>query len=240
MPDKNSVRLLTSQDLPAGVQDVIGTKEIYAIGATDLLKRPCVGLCGSRDASDDALNWAYEFGKETAKRDIVLVSGYARGVDRLAHKGVLEAGGATIAVLPEGIEHFKMIRELRPLIDVGSNFLALSMFKPQDTWQVWRAMERNKLIVGLSSDLFVIEAKERGGTIAAAYEAIRQHKRLWAVAYKEATSGRKGNKLLLAGKAMPVKHIDDFRAALEDAMREPPSEVRQLVMAVMNDTEKGA
>lgn len=224
---------------PDQLRSAFDGQDLHVLGHLDLLRRPCVGLCGSRDASPAALRWARAFGQETARQGFVVVSGYARGVDREAHRGALEAGGGTIAVLPEGIRNFRVARELQHVADLKQNFLAVSMFEPTAGWTVWRAMQRNKLIVGLSSDLFVIEARERGGTIAAAYEAIRQRKRLWAVAYTETTSGRQGNKLLLAGKAMPLNHLEDFRAALEDAMREPPTEVRQLVMAVMNDTEKG-
>ena len=94
-------------------------------------------------------------------------------------------------------------------------------------------MERNKLIVALSEGLFLIEARERGGTIDAAYEAVRQGKRLWAVAYSKQLPGREGNRKLLATSAIPLKHTGDLRKALEDAMEQPPAEVKQLVMSLV-------
>lgn len=229
-----SYEVLLSNDssYPDAVRAVLNSPKLYAIGNVDLLKRPSVGICGSRDASEEALRWSYHFGTEAANQGIIVVSGYARGVDREAHKGVLQAGGSTIAVLPDGIRHFKMVRELRSTADLASNFLALSMFDPDALWSVWRAMERNKLIVALSAGLFVIEARERGGTINAAYESIRQGRRLWAVAYERTTPGREGNKKLLAGRAVPLKHLSDLEAALEEAMAHPPAEVRQLIMVV--------
>lgn len=217
---------------PASVRLLLQDRALYAIGNSALLDGPCVGLCGSRDASASALEWAHEFGRTCANLGVIVVSGYARGVDREAHRGVLEAGGKTIAVLPEGIQHFRLVRELRATADLHVNFLALSMFEPAASWTVWRAMERNKLIVGLSLGLFVIEAKERGGTIQAAYEGMRQGKRLWAVAYETNTPGREGNRKLLATAAIPLKHVSDLAGALEDAMAHPPEEVRQLVMTV--------
>ena len=96
-------------------------------------------------------------------------------------------------------------------------------------------MERNKLIIGLAAGLFVVEARERGGTIQAAYECIDQGKRLWAVAYAEDAPGREGNKKLLATSAIPLKHTGDLRRALEEAMTEPPAQVRQLVLDLVGE-----
>jgi len=226
---------------PRSLRESFSPERLYALGNLDLIYQPCIGLCGSRNATVQALAWARRFGAEAAKQGIVVVSGYARGVDTEAHKGALDAGGSTIAVLPEGIRHFRVRRELKDALNFNTNFLALSMYDPDDRWTVWRAMQRNKLIVGLSSGLFVIEASESGGTINAAYECVRQGKKLWAVSYKDDLPSRGGNRKLLATSALPVAKVEDFRSALEQAMEEPPPDVRQLVlMAVREDnTEPG-
>ena len=206
---------------------------MYATGNMRLLGNRAIGVCGSRDASPSAAELAYNLGREAAKHQIVVVSGYARGVDRQAHRGVLEAGGATIAVLPEGINHFRLTKDLRPFANLEENFLAISAFEPDAGWAAWRAMQRNKLIVGLSAALFVIEARERGGTIHAAYEAMRQRKPLYAFAYAKDLPGREGNRRLLATSAVPVRHMRDLKRALEEAMSQPPPEVKQLVMSLV-------
>ena len=119
---------------------------------------------------------AYRFGREAALKGLVVVSGYARGVDRQAHKGALDIGGNTIAVLSEGLDHFRLVNELKPAIRLEENFLAVSMFEPSAVWKSWRAMERNKLIVALSVGLFVVEARETGGTINAGMRCVEQKK----------------------------------------------------------------
>ena len=227
------VKKIAAVECPDKVKSLLPVSCLYTIGNADLLNKKAISICGSRDASESALKWAYKFGQQAAQHGVAVISGYARGVDRQAHKGALDAGGETIAVLPEGIQHFRLVKELKPLVDLDSNFLAISMFEPDAIWRTWRAMERNKLIVGLSVGLFVIEARERGGTIDAAREAVRQGKRLWAAAYSKETPGRKGNRKLLATSAIPLKHMGDLRRALEDAMKEPPAEVEQLVMNVV-------
>ena len=223
----------TEAAYPESLKGILGARPLYAHGNVKLLTRRAIGICGSRDASATALKWAYQFGREAARHGVVVVSGYARGVDRQAHKGVLEAGGATIAVLPEGINCFRLTRDLRPLAKLEENFLAMSTFEPDAAWATWRAMQRNKLIVGLSTALFVIEARERGGTIDAAYEAMRQGKPLYAFAYAKELPGREGNRKLLATSAIPVRHMRDLKRALEEAMSQPPLEVKQLVMSLV-------
>ncbi|MXW30267.1 MAG: hypothetical protein F4X54_00935 [Chloroflexi bacterium] len=154
----------TDDDYPERVRSVMKSPPIlYGIGNGDLLGRDAFGICGSRDASEEALKWAFDFGYKTASEGKVLVSGYAKGVDRQAHAGALSAGGGTVAVLPEGIRWFRVVKQLQELAD-EENFLALSMFAPEERWQTWRAMERNGLIVALSEELWAVEPGERGGT----------------------------------------------------------------------------
>lgn len=221
---------------PVEIRELLSSKTIHAVGSTGLLGRSAIGVCGSRDASERALRWAYEFGAEAAKRDLVVVSGYARGVDRMAHLGAIEAGGATIAVLPTGIRQFRMLKELRAHADLESNFLAVSMFDPDATWEAWRAMERNRLIVGLSTAVFVIEARDRGGTISAAHECVRQGKKLYAIAYKTPSTEDEGNQKLIADSAIPLAHLGDLHRALQTAMLEPPAKIQQLVLALVSPT----
>lgn len=230
----------THDAYPSRIDELLRSKTIFAKGCLDLLQRTAIGICGSRDASPRALRWAYRFGAEAAKHGIVVVSGYARGVDREAHRGALESGGSTIAVLPDGIRHFSVVRSLRHLIDYESNFLAVSMFEPDAMWKTWRAMERNRLIVGLSAALFVIEARDQGGTINAALECVRQKKKLYAIAYPNDSESDQGNRKLIADSAIPLKHMSELEHALREAMSDPPRDVQQLVLNLVADSTNGS
>ena len=232
MTPEYSVIPPTHSKYPEGLRNLLAGAQLFAVGNVDLLSRQGIGICGSRDASVEALTYAFKFGCEATRQGLVVISGYARGVDRQAHKGALEAGGATIAVLPEGVNAFRLIRQLRPSADLTRNFLAVSMFEPEAVWKSWRAMERNKLIVGLSSGVFVVEARETGGTINAALECVRQGKPLWAIAYSKQMAGREGNRKLLQASAIPLKRQSDLSRALEDAASRPPERVRQLAMSI--------
>ena len=85
---------------PDDLRTVLPQANLCCVGDQSLLGKRAISICGSRRASDEALGWAHRFGSEAAKRGLAVVSGYARGVDRKAHKGALESGGYTIAVLP--------------------------------------------------------------------------------------------------------------------------------------------
>ena len=169
---------LTAADLPAQLR-VFGaastgahTLDLY--GSAELLTVAGVGLCGSRDASEDGIALARAAGAAAAELGVPLISGYARGVDTAGHVGALAAGGSTIAVLPEGIERFRLREEYRELgSDLEDGLTVVSPFDRGAGWSVQRAMGRNALICALSAVLVVVEPGESGGTIAAAREALR-------------------------------------------------------------------
>lgn len=220
----------TDDYFPDALSSVLPDATLYCIGNVGLLNQRAIGICGSRNASADALEWSHKFGGVAAKKGLVVISGHARGIDRQAHKGALESGGSTIAVLPEGIEKFRLNSELKDNVRMDENFLAISMFPPDASWQPWRAMQRNKLIVGLSVGLFVVEASEKGGTINAAMECVRQRKKLWAIAYSEESPGRTGNKILLQHSAIPLRKLSDVSDALENTALDKDQNVKQLEM----------
>ena len=103
---------------------------------------------------------------------ITVISGDARGVDYQAHYSSLETGGSTIFVLPTGISKFKPKGFLTTVWD-WDRVLVVSQYEPDDDWSVGRAMGRNKVVIGLSKALIVMEAKPKGGSIAAGREALK-------------------------------------------------------------------
>src|SRR5439155_6434496 len=77
---------------------------LYAKGAwSECLEQPCVAIVGSRRCSTYGQNAALMLSRDLAQRGVTIVSGFARGIDASAHRGAVEAGGRTIAVLGTGI-----------------------------------------------------------------------------------------------------------------------------------------
>ncbi len=231
MPDCGCFHYYTL-DRIADLRPTLNGETLHAIGNLELLSKPGIGICGSRNASDPALEWAYLLGQEAARRGLIIVSGYARGVDRQAHKVALAGGGSTIAVLPEGIERFRVRRDLAGLVAMNHNFLAVSMFEPGAPWTAWRAMTRNRLIVALSESLVVVEAQESGGTIDAARKCIKQGKRLWAVQYPEQSASEVGNRKLLKEAAAIPLTSKTVQFVFADWAATSEAQIRQLALSI--------
>jgi DNA processing protein len=176
---------------------------LFHRGNCELLGKPAISICGSRDASDQGLSLASACGQEIARRGLVVVSGYARGVDTAAHAGALDAGGQTVMVLPEGIGRFKVHRWLATRTYDSWQLTVVSQFPPAQRWTAGAAMSRNSVIIGLSLGLVVIEAGETGGTLAAGLSALDERRPVLALDFGQETPP--GNRILLNSGAMPVR-----------------------------------
>ena len=165
-------------------------------GNMDLLDKPGLGFCGSRKASDKGLETAADCADQAARKGFVVISGNAAGVDFVAHRTALAAGGATILVLPEGMDHFRIRKDLRDPWD-WERVLVVSQFEPNAIWRSDRAMTRNELIIALSKALIVIEAGDKGGTLAAGISALKRGKPLFVANYDEIEDRAPGNAQLL-------------------------------------------
>jgi DNA processing protein len=145
---------------------------IFYMGNLELAHRPGIGMCGSRAVSELGLKAARGCGEVVSRRGMVVISGYAKGVDTETHLAALRSGGATVIVLAEGFEHFRVKRSFADDFD-PARVLVLSQFPPSQPWQAHAAMSRNSLIFGLGLGLVVIEAGTKGGTLAAGEGALK-------------------------------------------------------------------
>ena len=183
----NDIKVINAGDdfYPKKVSELLRSKApkcLHYIGNLSLLEMKGVGLCGSRKASPKGLETAADCASQIAAEKVVVISGYAAGVDMMAHATALQNGGYTIFVLPEGINNFKIKPELRSIWD-WSRVLVLSQYDPQATWQAFRAMERNLLIIALSDAMVVIEAGITGGTISAGKSTLKLGRPLYVASY---------------------------------------------------------
>jgi len=172
---------------PKKLKDALGAKaprQFYYMGNLALLDMKGVGFCGSRDASEQGLETAADCAAQIASENLTVISGNAPGIDRQAHVAALQSGGCTIFVLPEGIEHFAIRKELKEVWD-WSRTLVLSAYPPKTPWHKYQAMDRNNIIVALSDAMIVIEAGEKGGTMEAGKATLRRGKPLYVVEYAD-------------------------------------------------------
>lgn len=156
---------------------------LYVKGAwAECLDAPCVAVVGSRRCSTYGLNAASMLARDLAKHGVTIVSGLARGIDAAAHRGALEAGGRTVAVIGTGIDeiyprdHKKLAAEI---IEKGG---AIVSEFPIETPPVPQNFPyRNRVISGLSLGVLLVEAAENSGSLITARMAIEQNREVFAV-----------------------------------------------------------
>ena len=128
---------------------------LWAKGNLDLLEKPKIALVGSRDLQSDNAAFAQEVGRQAARQGYVLVSGNARGSDKLAQNACLEAGGQVISIVADNLSDHRS-RE---------NILFLSEDGYQEAFSPQRALRRNRLIHSMGQMTFVAQSGCRcGGT----------------------------------------------------------------------------
>jgi predicted Rossmann fold nucleotide-binding protein DprA/Smf involved in DNA uptake len=146
---------------------------LYGVGCKDLLNRGGLAVIGSRDRSEEDGEFARRAGEHCAKEGIVVISGAAKGIDRDAMSGALEAGGWALGVLAEGLAKTATSGQYRSGL-VSDHLTLVSPYDPDSRWFAYAAMERNKLLYGLSdAALVVASSADSGGTWAGATEALR-------------------------------------------------------------------
>jgi DNA processing protein len=185
---------------------------LFVAGPVSLLEQGGIAAVGSRDVDDTGAVFARATGRAAVRAGMPVISGAARGVDREAMFGSLEAGGQAVGIMPDGLARTLRSPDVRKWVAKEQLVLA-SPHRPDAGFTVWRAMNRNKLIYALADAAIVISSdKERGGTWAGATENLRND---WSPLFVRAGDDiPEGNRRLLELGALPL-HDGDLEAAAE-------------------------
>lgn len=176
---------------------------LFCKGNLKLFDEPSVGFCGSREATNKGIIIVEEIIKQVPK-NIVNISGYAKGIDMKVHSESLKHGHPTIIVLPYGHLNFKIKEELINIFN-ENNVLVVSEFLPDSIWSVGNAMQRNSTVVALSNIMVLIEAKRNGGSLDAGKKAIEMNVPIFAPVYAENSRLTEGNKIIQEMGGYPIK-----------------------------------
>ena len=210
---------------PQRLRSVLGRAApplLYGIGPTRMLNAGGLTIVGSRDRSEEDAEYARRAGERCAREGITVISGAAKGIDRDAMTGALEAGGAAIGVLAEGLAKTATAAQYREDL-MNERLVLMSPFDPAARWMTYAAMERNTLLYGLGdAALVVASAAETGGTWAGATEALKIGK--VRVYVKASGMVSPGNEKLLAMGAAAFSDDGDLRPLMRppDKVEQPP------------------
>lgn len=148
------------------------------------LNAPMISIVGSRKYTDYGSQVAYAFAKDLAKAGITVVSGMAYGIDSIAHRGALDGGGKTIAVLGNSLDDKNIYpsSNLNLSREIVANGCLLSDYPIETPAGIpGNFPARNRIIAGLSSGTLIIEAGEKSGTLITANLALDSNRDVFAV-----------------------------------------------------------
>ena len=176
--EQSGLQVISSvdEDYPSNLVDRLrrgAPPLLYVVGDPTLLGPALVGIVGSRDADEGTAEIARAAAAEAVRNGFGVVSGGAKGTDRLAMQSALDAGGVAVGVLADSLVRTVRDADSRRMIGEGRLCLC-TPYKPTAGFSVANAMGRNKLIYALSQATFVAAADlEKGGTWAGAVEALK-------------------------------------------------------------------
>ena len=175
---------------------------IYSKGNKQILKENSIAIVGSRNAEDISLEFTDNVAKNASKDYKVVVSGFAKGVDKQALDSAIKYKGQSIIVLPQGITTFKSGYKKYYKQIVGGDVLVLSTFYPKAPWSVQLAMARNPIIYGLAKEIYVAESSEKGGTWSGVVDGLRKGRSIFV--RTPMSSEKNANNILIQKGAIPV------------------------------------
>jgi DNA processing protein len=183
-----------------------------------------VAIVGSRRASHGSLEIARRLAGDLASIGLTVVSGLARGCDAAAHRGALEAGGCTVAVLGSGIDVMYPPEHDSLAADITTRGAVLSECAPGAPPLPFQFRQRNRLISGLALGVVVIEANERSGSLITAGCALAQGREVMVVPGTVHARRNRGGHLLIRDGAALVENAEDVLGVLVASL--PPMPAR--------------
>lgn len=200
---------------------------LFLRGAADaeLLSRPAVAIVGARSCTDYGAHVARSLGRELAAAGIVVVSGLARGIDGWAHRGAIEGGGPTVAVLGCGIDRDYPRAHAALAAQIATNGLIASEYPPGVAPAPWRFPARNRIVAGMTMATVVVEARDRSGALITADLALEEGREVLAVPGEITSALSRGANALLRLGAVVVTSCDDVLEAIGVEARERGDDV---------------
>ena len=201
---------------------------LYVKGNKQIMHEKSIAIVGSRSASDKSLEFTDNIAKLASKEYKVVVSGFAKGVDKQALDSAIIYKGQSIIVLPQGIMTFgsgfkKYYKQL-----VDGDVLVLSTFFPKAPWQAELAMARNPIIYGLADEIYVAESAEKGGTWSGVVDGLRKNRKIY-VRKPESNEITANNLLIQKGaiavdfNGIPIQDYKPIESALITSIFKEPS-----------------
>jgi len=186
---------------------------LYVRGNINIENRLKLSIVGTRRPTNYGIESALNIAEHIAKSDFVIVSGLAIGIDTLAHRGSLNGGGMTVAVLGTSVDDksiYPSINRSLVLKIIESGGAVISEYPLGYPIFKHNFPERNRIISGLSHGTLVVEAKKRSGALITANFALEQGREVFAVPGDINRLESEGPNSLIKMGAKIVMHYSDI------------------------------
>ena len=233
--ERANVRTLTWHDdaYPARLKEIHDKPPLlYVRGELTSSDDWCVALVGTRRATAYGRQAAEELAKGLASNGVTVVSGLARGIDTIGHRGALAAGGRTVAVLACGLDTVYPPENLRLAQEITDNGALVSDYALGTQPQSQFFPRRNRIMVGLSLGVLVVEGDVKSGALITARQALDENREVFAVPGSIYSPTFRGtNWLIQHGQAKLVTEVEDVLEELNLTMAEHQLEMKELMPA---------
>ena len=185
-------------------------KTLYYLGTLPSERRPTVAIVGTRRPTRYGIEVTQRIASELAGQGVVIVSGMALGVDAIAHRAALDAGGTTIAVQANGLGvlYPRTNQQLGEAI-IAQGGAIISEYEPGTSAHAHHFLERNRIVSGLADAVIITEAAARSGTLNTAGHALEQGKDIFVVPGNITSPLSAGCNSLLRQGAQPLLDSND-------------------------------
>ncbi len=204
---------LTRQDdvFPQNLRELEpAMQELYYEGDLQLLESRMIAVVGSRNCTQYGRTVAKSIGTKCAEYGVTLISGLAKGIDTAGHRGVLDAGGKTIAVLGGGTQYYYPAENRKLQQQIAAQGLLLSLHPPAYQPKPFDFPVRNRIISALCEQAVVVEAGKSSGALITAVDAAEKGRGVYAVPGNITSYFSFGTNQLIRDGATPLFFMDDL------------------------------
>ncbi len=178
-----------------------------------------LAVVGTRNPSNYGAQVTEQMTRELVRAGFVIVSGLARGVDTIAHRTALRAGGRTVAVLGSGLDMIYPAENKRLAAEIENSGALISEFPFGTKPDAPNFPKRNRIISGLSLGTLVVEAGPKSGALITAGFALEQGREVFAIPGPITSLRSAGTNRLIQDGARLVQSVKDILQELEPRLR---------------------
>ena len=222
---------LSDPEYPSRLKEIYDPPVILFVkGSVEVLAQPGIAMVGTRHPTPYGSGMAERLSTDLAARGLVIISGMARGVDTMSHRGAIAAKGKTIAVLGTGIDVMypkENTRLAEQIVALGGALISefpVGTFPAPQNFPI-----RNRIISGMSAGVLVVEAAEYSGTRITSRLALEQNRDVYAVPGNVTNKNSWGPNTLIKQGAKLV-------ATWEDVWEELPADVQVVLSSMQNES----